>query len=225
MYTLKIILKSIGWFVALVVLFLVAYLVGAATLSKMATTKTNDKQEVTIYIKTNGVHTDIVVPIETEIYNWSEQINYAHTEGNKQDYNYLGMGWGDKGFYLETPTWADLKVSTAFNAAFALGNTAIHATYYRSITQDSSCKAIDISKRQYRLLVNHIKASFKKDKEGNFINIKTNANYGFSDAFYEAIGSYSMFHTCNTWANNSLKKCEQKACYWTPFDKGIFGLY
>jgi hypothetical protein len=34
-----------------------------------------------------------------------------------------------------------------------------------------------------------------------------------------------MFHTCNTWANNGLKSCGQKAALWTPFDSGIFGQY
>ena len=34
---------------------------------------------------------------------------------------------------------------------------------------------------------------------------KTNAQYNENDAFYEAIGSYSIFHTCNTWTNNTLR--------------------
>ena len=55
--------------------------------------------------------------------------------------------------------------------------------------------------------------------------INTDAVYGKNDAFYEANGSYSLFHTCNTWANNGLKACGQKACFWTPFDSGIFYHY
>jgi len=34
-----------------------------------------------------------------------------------------------------------------------------------------------------------------------------------------------LFHTCNTWANNALKACGQKASLWTPFDTGIFYHY
>ena len=32
-----------------------------------------------------------------------------------------------------------------------------------------------------------------------------------NDAFYEAKGRYSLFFTCNTWTNNALKICKQKA--------------
>ena len=84
---------------------------------------------------------------------------------------------------------------------------------------------MSISNEQYFRLINYIKKSFKTDANGHFINIKTDANYGKTDAFYEAIGSYSLFHTCNSWTNNTLKISGQKACLWTPFDFGIFALY
>ncbi|HXU27639.1 MAG TPA: DUF2459 domain-containing protein, partial [Bacteroidia bacterium] len=48
---------------------------------------------------------------------------------------------------------------------------------------------------------------------------------GDNDSFYEAVGVYGLFYTCNTWANNGLKYCGQKACLWTPFEKGIFYQY
>jgi uncharacterized protein (TIGR02117 family) len=82
-----------------------------------------------------------------------------------------------------------------------------------------------ISKEQYGKLIAYITNSLQHDAAGHTMHIVTNANYGDSDAFYEAKGSYSMFHTCNTWANNGLKSCDQRACLWTPFDKGIFQKY
>ncbi len=132
------------------------------------------------------------------------------------------MGWGDKGFYLETPQWKDLKTSVAFKAAFALGQTAIHTTFYKAMKVSESCRPIVISNDQYKRLISYVTNSFQQDKSGHFIPIATNAVYGKNDAFYEANGSYSMLHTCNTWANGGLKTCGQKCCLWTPFDKGIF---
>ena len=82
-----------------------------------------------------------------------------------------------------------------------------------------------MSKAQYTRLIAYVKGSFTQTDDGHFMVIKTNANYGKNDAFYEANGSYSMLHTCNTWANNGLKSCGQKAAFWTPFDTGIFGQY
>ena len=77
-------------------------------------------------------------------------------------------------------------------------------------------------KNQYLRLISYFKNSFKTSENGSLIHIKTNAVYGQHDAFYEAIGGYSLFKTCNTWANNALKTSGQRCCLWTPFDTGIF---
>lgn len=135
------------------------------------------------------------------------------------------MGWGDKGFYLETPTWADLKVSTAVRAAFGLSTTALHTTYYKTMLESQDCRKIVISKKHYLQLVKYINSSFDMEQDGSPTLVQSDVRYGLSDAFYEAKGSYSLFTTCNTWANSALKSCGQKACVWTPFDTGIFALY
>ncbi|MBE0391297.1 uncharacterized protein (TIGR02117 family) [Flavobacterium sp. 7E] len=206
--------------------FIAFYLAAGYCLSRITVDAEPDsKKEVAIYILTNGVHTDLVFPIKNEQYNWSEQVKFSNATAVDSSFNYLAMGWGDKGFYLETPEWSDLKFSVAFKAAFGLSTTAVHATYYKIMKESSSCKKIMISQEQYTRLVNYTVNSFKKDKDGFFMHIKTNANYGKTDAFYEANGSYSMLHTCNTWANEALKKSGQRACLWTPFDTGIFLKY
>ena len=43
--------------------------------------------------------------------------------------------------------------------------------------------------------------------------------------FYEAKGSYSLFYTCNSWANQALKAANQKAALHTLTDTGIFRHY
>src|SRR5690606_37700799 len=93
----------------------------------------NSANEIEIFIKSNGVHTDIVVPVKNMQMDWSKEIKFANTPSNDTTMPFLAFGWGDRGFYLETPAWADLKFETAFNAAFGLGSTAMHATFYRKI--------------------------------------------------------------------------------------------
>ncbi len=202
------------------------YVVCALLLPKITVEKEiSSKPEIDIFILTNGVHTDIVLPIKSEQIDWSKKIKFENTIKNDSTAKFVALGWGDKGFYLETPEWADLKASVAFKAATGLGNSAIHATFYNELKQSETCKKIAISESQYSRLIQYIEQSFVKDSNQNYINIKTKANYGKTDAFYEANGSYSLFHTCNTWANNSLKSCGQKCCFWTPLDKGIFEKY
>jgi len=223
---LKKAVKFLLFGLAFIFVFILIYLSTGFFLSRLTTEKeSSSKGDIAIYIKTNGVHTDIVVPTKNEQMDWSDEVKYQYTADADSSSKYLGMGWGDRGFYLETPTWADLKASVAFKAAFALSTTAIHATYYKRMHENDSCRKIMISEKQYTRLINYIVKSFRKDENGHFINIKTQANYGKLDAFYEANGSYSMIHTCNTWTNNALKICGQKACWWTPFDTGMFLIY
>jgi uncharacterized protein (TIGR02117 family) len=182
------------------------------------------EKEIEIYILTNGVHTDIVCPMRNDIMDWSTMIPLENTISKQTDYQLASFGWGDKGFYLETPTWADLKFSTAFEAAFWLGETAMHVTFYRSLQESESCKKLKISRENYQLLVEYIKNSFElKNEKLKFI--ETDMVYGQNDSFYDALGTYNIFFTCNTWANSALKEANQKAALWTATDSGIFRQY
>lgn len=208
------------------ILLVSVYLLAAYILSRISVEKEKaSANDVSIFILTNGVHTDLVLPIKNPQMDWSREIKFNNTASRDSLMEYVALGWGDKGFYLNTPTWADLTFSTAFKAAFSLSTTAIHATFYKNVNVSERCKKISISREQYSRLIKYITRSFQTDSNGDFIHIVTNANYGNDDAFYEATGSYSLFHTCNTWANNGLKNCGQKACLWTPFDTGIFYHY
>ncbi|WP_140486715.1 TIGR02117 family protein [Flavobacterium sp. GSA192] len=220
--TFKILLKLVLFLLGLILLYvIVAYLLSKITIEKEADTK----PEVEIFILTNGVHTDIVMPTTSEQMDWSQQIQFKNTQAADSTYNYIAMGWGDKGFYLETPEWSDLKASVALKAVSGLSTTAIHATYYKQMKLGNDCKSMRISKEQYQRLITYITNSFQKDASGNFIPIITDANYGKTDAFYEANGSYSIFKTCNSWTNSALKACGQKCCLWTATDSGIFSKY
>ncbi len=181
--------------------------------------------EVTAYILSNGVHTDIVLPVRNADRDWSNALPYTNTTGGDSTAAWVAFGWGDKGFYLETPTWGDLTASVVFKAMFALGSSAMHVTYHKGLQEGPLCKRIHLSRAQYQRLVTYIDRSFARDTNGRTQVIRTHANYGPSDAFYEGVGSYHLFHTCNTWTNNALKACGLRACVWTVLDGGIFGLY
>ncbi|MBP1650615.1 MAG: hypothetical protein H6Q26_772 [Bacteroidetes bacterium] len=202
------------------------YLLSAWGLSRITVAaEPSEHNNIPMYILTNGVHTDLVIPVRNEQIDWSKSVLFANTIGKDTTAEWIAFGWGDKGFYLETPTWADLKFSTAFKAATGLSTAAIHATFYKSLREGKDCIRTSIDSARYARLVAYIQQSFRRDDKGQIMNIVTNANYGRTDAFYEAKGSYSLFHTCNTWANSGLKACGQRACLWTPFDKGIFYQY
>jgi uncharacterized protein (TIGR02117 family) len=207
--------------------FVALYLLAVFTLPYISVNDNGDVSTddgVEIYILTNGVHTDLVLPMSNPFKTWSQFIDPSATKEGDGDVQYAAFGWGDKGFYLDTPTWADLKFSTAFKAMFFLSTSAMHVTYYKELKESESCKRIIISMAHYRKLVTYIENSFSKDSSGR-PELLQNAAYGSNDSFYDARGTYNLFFTCNTWANEGLKSAGQKACLWTARQEGIFDLY
>lgn len=217
------ILKTIGVILGIVIIYIVLGL--ALPLIPVSAKDDGQEKVIPIYIYTNGVHTDIVMPVKNDLQDWSRKIPFDNIKSKKTDYNYIGVGWGDKGFYLDTPTWADLKFSTAVKAAFWMSESAMHCTYYRAMKEGDDCKMIMISRNQYKDLVKFVEDKFDRDQNGNFILIPTSAVYDDNDAFYDAKGTYSFLYTCNTWSNDALKAAGQKAALWTPTDFGIFRHY
>lgn len=214
-------------YLLLAVGFLVIYLLLATGAAYIPVNKNQSEykdQNLSIYILTNGVHTDIVVPYFNEAYDWRTYLDPALTPGKQTSAQWVSFGWGDKGFYLQTPEWKDLKASVAFNAAFGLSESAMHVTYYDKILEGDDCIEIKLNKEQYQQLCKYILNRF--DMENNkLLLVETDQNYGLNDVFYEAKGKYNLFYTCNTWANNALKSANLKASLFTLWDKGIFYHY
>lgn len=174
---------------------------------------------VEIFIRSNGVHTDFVLPVHTSHIAWDTFI--APTVCNADSsYEYLAIGWGDKGFFLNTPTWDDLTFTTAFVAATGLGESAMHVDYLKAPPKiGERGKSISISERQYKALIAYIKESFLM-KEGKAMLID-HAGYGKRDKFFEANGRYSLFMTCNEWTGDGMQAAEMKVGVWTPLEFGI----
>ena len=73
---------------------------------------------VTIWVESNGVHTGLVVPKVAAGVDWRP---FAPS-GDLADmgyagHRYLAIGWGDRDFYLATPTWADVRPRDVLAAA------------------------------------------------------------------------------------------------------------
>lgn len=179
------------------------------------------QEGVTIYAASNGVHTDIVMPARNAVCNWNGLLPYSDVTAADSTYGYVSIGWGDKGFYIGTPTWADLKTSTALKAAFWLSTSAMHVTWKKDAPPlGEKCKRVTISAEQYRALCAYVKATFQLDAQGKPEYIKAKP-YTTHDTFYEAHGRYNLFKTCNVWAGNALRTAGVKVSLWTPFDRCV----
>lgn len=177
------------------------------------------QKPITLIVKSNGVHTDIVLPRSSSIYDWDKFIAPHQFENIDSTFKQISFGWGDKGFYLDTPTWDDLKASTAINATFGLGSTAMHVTYYHNLNINENTKELHISENDYKNLIAYIKQSFSYKNDS--IQLITHPNYGDNDNYYEATGKYNLFKTCNVWAGDGLKEANVCVGIWTPLASSI----
>ena len=181
----------------------------------------NNEEEYTeknksIYLNSNGVHLSIIIP--------KNQIDLKLLNGliYFENDNYFSFGWGDKNFYLNTPNWSDLTFNNAFKALFINSSSLIHLTRYSTTSNDWT--EIKVSQNQLNKINQYIYKTFYFDTLDKKV-VLNNKGYSNNDDFYEALGSFSCFKTCNSWVNSGLKDSNIKACLWTPFDFGLLYIH
>jgi uncharacterized protein (TIGR02117 family) len=187
----------------------------------------SQEETYTVYLLKSGPHTDFLVQVDTDVHDWSDDFPYSNNANPDTSLSWLAIGWGDKDFYLNTPTWGDLTVRTAVAAATGMGTAGIHASYYYEVPTDRPIVKLLLSRNQYMRLCAYISNTLIADETGKRVLLhpqKPGVNFAH-DRYYDAHGTYSMIHTCNTWVNNGLKVSGQRACLWTGFAEGIFYHY
>jgi uncharacterized protein (TIGR02117 family) len=186
-----------------------------------------EQRDYEVYLLKSGPHTDFLVRVKTDVHDWSIDFPYANNVNPDTALPWLAIGWGDKNFYMNTPTWADLTVRTAVAAATGLGTAGIHASYYYTVPIDRPLVSLQLTRNQYKRLCDYVQRTLMADEQGRRIMLQPlMAGVNFDhDRYYDAHGRYSMIHTCNTWINDGLKASGQRACLWTGFAEGIFYQY
>jgi uncharacterized protein (TIGR02117 family) len=190
------------------------YLAAALLLSVLPThpPEKNCRPEHKLFVSTNGVHLDIILPVENIAPDLRSQLSLPAVT------RFVAFGWGDKEFYIKTPEWSDLTFPVAFRALFMKTEAAMHVTSLgRSF---NGWKEVEICTGQLHALNSYINSSFKKNETGELQKLDF-PGYTSYDDFYEANGSFTIFFTCNVWANNALKEIEIKTSVWSPFDFGV----
>ncbi len=206
--------KLLKWICLLIVVPVLMYLGLAALFSYWGTNpeKPDCVADQMVYISSNGMHIDLIMASAALPPSFVQQLSPKSTT------KYYAIGWGDKGFYLDTPTWAELKVSTAINAMLFKSPTAMHVTQFKEV--QSHWIPIAVCPEQIDILNKHITSTFETDASGHPIEIME-AGYTPDDRFYEAHGNYTGIRTCNIWVSQGLKKASIKTSRWSPFVFGI----
>lgn len=176
-------------------------------------------QGIRIFIYTNGVHSGIIVPVTNDVQDWRRLVK----AGDIRDPRYAAsshilFGWGERGFYLSTPRWSDLRPGVAAHALFNGKHTLLHAEYVHAPRPSPDMRPLMISKDQYRQLARQIAGYFQLDANKDPQPIR---GYGPADVFYESRSRYGLFRTCNEWTGAQLRKIGVRVGIWTPFSQSV----
>lgn len=166
---------------------------------------------IRIFVESNGVHTGLVVPKVAAGVDWRPVVRAEHLADPRYGgHPYLSFGWGDRAFYLDTPTWAQVKLRTLLAAAIGSEDVLVHVDHVPVPRPGVDVRAVLMRPEEYRRLAAHIRGSFADAPRHHH-------GYGAYDAFYDARGRYSAGRTCNAWTGEGLAKAGVRVGWWTPF--------
>jgi uncharacterized protein (TIGR02117 family) len=179
---------------------------------------------VIIYVESNGVHTDLVVPVVAAGIDWRGLIRPGDiADPRYAAYDHLAIGWGEARFYRETPHWADVRPMTVLHAALGSDETLLHVEHIPAPPIGPEVRPIALSPAQYRRLARSIAASFAPIGPGGRPIIFP--GYDDDDAFYSALGRYDAVMTCNAWTGAALRAAGVRVGRWTPFAVTVIGWF
>lgn len=177
-----------------------------------------DGDRVTIFVRSNEIHTDLVLPVRCDDpqVDWTKYFPPEQFAADVINYRYVAVGWGNRQFYVETPTWSDFEVASAAAALFWPSETVLHVEYLYDAADSDTFRRVQISREQYRELVRFVESSIGRLDERGVAVTATTVTYNSADRFYEATGRYHAFNTCNQWTGRGLARAGVPVGIWTP---------
>lgn len=173
---------------------------------------------VEILVTSTEVHADVVMPVRHQVIDWREHLPPSCFSGDVSKAAFVAAGWGNKKFYVGTPSWDDVKVSTVAEALLTPSEACMHVEYWDARDVPETARRVRISAEQYQRLAAFVRGTFRTGDDGRFVEIK-GAAYGRYDAFFEAHGAYHCFNTCNCWAGRAVREAGLRAGWFTPLPK------
>jgi uncharacterized protein (TIGR02117 family) len=168
-----------------------------------------------ILIFANPIHTDIALPPDPDVL---ASFAFLREDGLPIDdpvVGWIAFGWGGRSFYLETPTWAELKPGPAFRA-LTLDRAVMHVALAGEVDPaQAGVLALDLTPAQFQRLVDNVLASFTRNAEGAVVPIE-GRSYGPYDRFYEANGWFNALVGCNVWTASTLRSAGLRTGWWNP---------
>lgn len=170
---------------------------------------------IEIMVGSNGVHTELVLPLVTPEKDWRADFPAADLPVPGRDFTHVAVSWGEREVFLNTPTWWDLSPMTVLRIAGVGGEGLLHVSHYVRPAPSDDFRPLTVTPAQYRRLVAAIERALPQGERVRY------DGYGPADVFYEAPGHYTASNTCNQWTSDTLAAAGVRTGWWTPFAGGV----
>ena len=137
---------------------------------------------IEIMVGTNGVHTELVLPLVGPEKDWRGDFPAADLAQAQRAYTHVAVSWGEREVFLNTPTWWDLSPMTVLRIAGVGGEGLLLVAHYVRPAPSDDFRPLTLTPEQYRRLVAAIERSLPRGER-----VRYDA-YGPRDVFYEAPG-------------------------------------
>lgn len=170
--------------------------------------------ESQILLLANPIHTDIALPVDDDVRAAFADLVPSGLPVDMPGVEYLIIGWGGRSFYIETPTWGDIRPLPVLKA-LTIDRSVLHVSVAGPIDPaHPTVRPLAITQEGRRQMIAAIRASFRR--EGGSPIAVPGAAYGPDDAFFEAEGAFNAFVGCNTWTASMLRTAGVSTGWWTP---------
>lgn len=149
-----------------------------------------------ILLLSGPIHTDIAIPLTDETRARFGFVEAAGVPLAHPQAEWLIFGWGGRSFYLETPTWSELKAGPVFKA-LTLDRSVMHVDIAgRIVEPQAAVSGFELNEAGYDRLLEFVAESFTREA-GAVVPVE-GFSYNGNDRFFEAGGSFNALLGCNT---------------------------
>jgi uncharacterized protein (TIGR02117 family) len=179
----------------------------------------SDERAVTIYVASNGFHSDIVLPTVSAGKDWRPLLAVSPLTEPYRDAPWVAFGWGAETAYTELGTLADLSLGLILKAT-AFDRSVVHVQPVAAVRTGTDLRSFTISEAGYRALVGHIEAALELDEAGGPV-ILPGVSHGNGDAFLRGRDRFWLLRSCNVWVGEGLRKAGLPIGLWTPLAQSL----
>lgn len=207
----------LGTLIGLAILFALSAWIGSSIARNGDWVEPDPRAEPTVELRiaSNGIHTEIVMPLINSEKDWRATFPASDLDDPARDYTHVSVGWGERAFFLETPTWAEFELMTGVNAMIG-GEGVLHVSHYVRPMVSEDHRTLYLRPAEYRALVAAIQAELASAEDREVLS-----GYGASDVFYTAPGTYHIANTCNQWTSDRLAEAGVEIGLWSPLPGGV----